>query len=441
MEKAFSLIKHRLIGADFAQYRQNLDEQIVCPTCYEQVFKKKLWVLSKQSHTHFFSHYFGDQDSCDERTKGEGGYENSKDKNAQLQRLEEFNKVFRENITAALVSAIGKQASKKISSALEFAVRMCTDAIENKNLGALEINLINSLDEPITSSIDDKLENLEEAILPIYWHLKSPHGQSNLRFIACTALLMSFHEENEHLENILEKRFLKSKPNINALLLGNAVLLLANSEYVNWSGSTRPIINFLKPPLKKEGIKKKVGERKKNKSPKESSGYFACIHCKKIYLFEYNNYKECNACHRWFYTHPTYKLNKPEEIDDVVDELSLNETAPIKIDKSARWHYCISCKKQYQSDKMTPCPHISNSENLTKKKIAVNELTRCPKCRANYINHDIGCPYCTKNTSDKIRYCRGCGKGLIKSALLPSKTGQTWRKCNFCSLNFEYKNF
>jgi hypothetical protein len=344
MEKAFSLIKHRLIGADFAQYRQNLDEQIVCPTCYEQVFKKKLWVLSKQSHTHFFSHYFGDQDSCDERTKGEGGYENSKDKNAQLQRLEAFNKVFRENITAALVSAIGKQASKKISSALEFAVRMCTDVIENKNLGALEINLINSLDEPITSSIDDKLENLEEAILPIYWHLKSPHGQSNLRFIACTALLMSFHEENEHLENILEKRFLKSKPNLNALLLGNAVLLLANSEYVNWSGSTRPIINFLKPPLKKEGIKKKVGERKKNKSPKESSGYFACIHCKKIDLFEYNNYKECNACHRWFYTHPTYKLNKPEEIDDVVDELSLNETAPIKIDKSARWHYCISCK-------------------------------------------------------------------------------------------------
>jgi hypothetical protein len=327
------------------------------------------------------------------------------------------------------------------SSALEFAGRICTDAIESKNLGALEINLINSLDEPITSSIDEKLEKLEEAILPIYWHLKSPHGQSNLRFITCTALLMSFHEENEHLENILEKRFLKSKPNLNALLLGNAVLLLGNSEYVKWSGSTRPIINFLKPPLKKEGIKKKVEAKKKNKSPKESSGYFACTHCEKVDFFEYNNYKECNACHRWFYTHPTHKLKKPEELDDVVAELSFNKTAPIKIDKSARWHYCISCKKQYQSEKMTPCPHINNSENLTKKKIPVNELTRCPKCRANYINHDIGCPYCTKNTSDKVRYCRGCGKGLIKSALLPSKTGQTWRKCNFCSLNFEYKNF
>jgi hypothetical protein len=443
MEKAFSLIKHKLISADSAQYRQNLEEQLVCPTCNEQVFKKKLWVLSRQSHTHFFSHYFGDQDSCDERTKGEGGYENSRDHNAQLQRLEAFNKCFRENITATFIEIVGKQSYNRLTSAVEYSERLCTKEIESKELEKLEANLISNLDEPITSSINENLGELEEALLRIYHHFKSPHGHSNLRFITCTSLLLSFHKDMEHLEDILDKKALKSKPNLSALLLGNAVLLLANSEYVDWQGSTKPIISFLNPTLKKKTEPKKNDKVKRiTKSPRATSGYFACIYCKKIHFFEYHNYKECDECHRWFYTHPTNKLKNIKELVSDIPNSSLNEPVPKKIETITRWIYCVLCKKQYQSDKVTLCPHAINSKNsIEKGSVGTNKLTRCHKCRANYINVDGTCPYCSKNSSERIRNCRGCGKGLMKSYLLPSKAGQTWRKCNFCNLNFEYKNF
>jgi hypothetical protein len=443
MEKAFSLIKHKLVPADFAQYRQNLDEQLVCPTCNEQVFKKKLWVLSKQDHTHFFSHYFGDQDSCNERSKGEGGYENSRDHDAQLQRLEEFNKCFRENITSTLFKIVGKQSYKRLSSALEYSERLCTKKIENKELEKLTANLISSLDEPITSSINENLDDLEEALLRIYYHFKRPHGHSNLRFITCISLLLSFHKEIDHLEDILDKGTLKSKSNLSALMLGNAVLILANSNYVDWKGSIKPITSFLDPKTKtKVAPKKNTKVKRVARSPKATSGYFACIYCKKIHLFEFHNYKECTACHRWFYTHPTNKLKNSQELTSFIAGDLSNETAQKKINTKAGWIYCSSCNKHYFSENKTSCPHQLKEDIATSKpREEIKKLIRCTKCRANYIGYKDTCPYCSKSSSEGIRSCRGCGKGLMKSYLLPSKAGQTWRKCNFCNLNFEYKNF
>lgn len=439
MEKAFSLIKHKLVPADYAEYRQNLDEQLVCPTCNEQVFKKKLWVVSKHSHTHFFSHYFGDQNSCEARTKGESNYENRRDHYAQLQRLEEFNKIFRENIASAFINIIGKKSSIKLSSALEYAERICTKEIESKELVKLESNLISSLDEPITSSINEGLEDLEEALLRIYWHLKMPHGQSNLRFITCISLLLSFHNENELLEDILDKKTLKSKSNLGSLLLGNAVLLLARSPYVDWHGSTLPINNFINPPLKKTESNKNTKVKRTTKSPKETAGYFACIHCKKIHYFEFQKYKECNACHRWFYTDPQNKLKNLKGLDRVDSEPLLDNKSK---NENVRWIYCIDCNKHYFSENKTPCPHQTNASDLkSKPKEEPKQLMQCSKCKANYMGLKDACPYCSRKQSIQLKKCRGCGKGLIKNALLPSKAGQTWRKCNFCNLNFEYSSY
>ena len=442
MEKAFSLIKHKLFTASSAEYRQNLDEQLVCPTCYEQVFKKKLWVASKESHTHFFSHYFGEQDSCEQRTKGENNYENSADHHTQLQRIEVFNKYFRDNIINALVKIIGKQASNRLSSALDYSERICIKEIENTGLEKLGEILIHALDDPITYSINEKLKELEEALLAIYWHLRSPHGQSNLRFITCVSLLLSFHREREHLEDILERKFLKSKSNLNSLLLGNAVLLLANSEYVDWNGSTKPILDFIAPPVQTAPAKKVQKKIKSTVTPKETDGYFACIYCKKIHFFEFNKYKECNSCKRWFYTDPqntlkNYKASDEPQINQPIEKSSSEETKT-----SARWIYCINCNKQYFSENITACPHRPKSGQIIPMlKEDKKKLAHCSKCKANYIGIKGSCPYCSENPLSKLKNCRSCGKGLIKSALLPSKAGQAWRKCNFCNLNFEFKNF
>lgn len=441
MDSAFSLIKNKEISAKSAEYRQNLDEQMVCPACYEPVFKKKLWVASKNDKTHFFSHYAGDQETCPERTSGEGGYENGKDKYSQLQRLEIFNKFFRENILRAFKKIIGIQSFNRLESTLEFSERICVEKLNINELAKLERDLIDFLDQPLSSSIDSSLSGLEDALLPIYWHFKSNYGESNLRFITCIALLMTFYKENQHLENILEKKTLKNKHNLSPLLAGNAVLLLANSSYIDWHGSTTPIKNFLKPPIKRTESKKKTNTKVKRiaKSPKLTAGYFACIYCKKIHYFEFQKYKECNACHRWFYTDPQNKLRNLKESVRVDSEPSLDKKSK---KENARWIYCIDCNKQYFSENKTPCPHQINASNLkSKPKEEPKQLMHCSKCKANYMGLKDACPYCSKNQSTQLKKCRDCGKGLIKNALLPSKAGQTWRKCNFCNLNFEYSNF
>ena len=443
MEKAFSLLKHKLFTANCVQYRQNLDEQLVCPTCYEQVFKKKLWVVSRQSHTNFFSHYFGDQDFCEERTKGENSYENSRDHYAQLQRLEAFNTFFREKITTAFVKIIGKQASNRLSSALEYSERICTKEIESRELEKLEVILISNLDEPITSSINENLEDLEGALLAIYWHLKSPHGQSNLRFITCISLLLSFHKENEHLEDILEKKTLKSKSNLNSLLLGNAVLLLANSEYVDWQGSIKPILNFLNPELKTTQPKKNIAQViKGDVNSKNVSSYFACTHCKTVCPTESYKYIQCQACHLWFYTDPEEKIRKPDKLHKLNAGLFTEIASHPELNKKNRWIYCHLCHKQYYSNELSTCPHGSLIEKSeTKFEVRPIEIKQCLECEAKFNTRNGKCPYCSRGSIRPITRCASCGKGLIKSALLPSTAGSKWRKCNFCNFNFECNNF
>lgn len=447
MDKAYSFLKHKLIPANSTEYRQNLDEQIVCPTCYEQVFKKKLWVISRQSHTHFFSHYYGDQKSCPERTSGDGSYENSSDKFAQLQRLEIFNQYFRKNILSSFATIVGKKALNKLSSAIEFAERLCINEIDNAILQKLEIKLMDGLDQPVTTSISEKLDSLEDALLPIYYHLKNQHGQKNLKFITCIVLLLIFYKEYEHLEDILKKNVINSSSDIDTQLLGNVVLLLINSVYVNWNGSVKVINDFLDPPIakkqpKKKNPKKKPEGRKYVREIKATSGYFACVHCKDIQHSQPNIYKHCESCDKWFFTSPEEKLKGHKKLSLLPKVRSEPNLPKLVKNIDSRWIYCISCNHHYFAEKVTPCPHTIKPEMpVIKPSIVSEQPMNCSKCKAKYIETGNGCPFCSRNLQTPLTKCRNCGKGLIKTALLPSKAGLTWRKCNFCNLNFEYKNF
>ncbi len=440
MEKAFSLLNNKLISARSTEYRRNLDEQIVCPTCYEPVFKKKLWVSSKYSETHFFSHYVGDQDSCPDRTFGEGNLENRRDSIAQHQKLEIFNQYFRENIKESVRKIVGIQAFKKLDSALEYAERICVQDINNKELDKLELSLIKSLDKPITSTIDENLEELEDALLPIYYHFKSNYGQKNLTYLTCCALLHVFYKENIHLETILVKKSLKAKTELHSNLLVSAVLLLANSEYISWTGSKKPILNFIDKVSENFSIKDSVIKKKnliKNGADESNFDYPFCPSCNRNWWLKSGGHYECYYCQTNFNTgHANEKSASNKSLK--VNPKYLNETVSKK-----SWHFCDACRKSYFSVLVTDCPHIENSNYKDEKaefNRAIKNFQRCPKCSANFLGVSLNeCPYCNDLSLKRNRTCDGCGKGQINSALLPSSAGSNWRKCNFCNLHLFYK--
>ena len=440
MEKAFSLLKNKEISAGSTAYRQNLDEQMVCPTCYEPVFKKKLWVASKYSETHFFSHYVGDQDSCPDRTSGEGCFENNKDSISQLQKLDIFNQYFRENIKESLRKTVGIQNFNKLDSALEYAERICVQDINNKELTKLELSLIKSLDQPITYSIDENLDELEQALIPIYYHFKSNYGQKNLKFLTCCSLLHTFYKENVHLELILGKKVLKAKPELDSLLLGSAVLLLANSKYILWTGSSKPILHFIFSLSEDLTIKSTtINKEKKIKidSNKSYSGYFSCPSCKKRWWLKSNRQYECYYCKSIFSTGIDKKITSTID-KKITPEISSNYSHEALSKKS--WHYCSRCIKSYLSFVDTDCPHIENPFTKSRNKevdSGPKTLQHCSRCSANFIGaHSTRCPYCNDLTLKRYRSCESCGRQQIKEALLPSSAGSNWKKCNFCNQHF-----
>jgi len=298
MENAFSLLRQANVFADSAEYRQNLDDQLVCPECFEQVFKKEMWVPSQLATTHFFSHYAGKFDSCSLRTPNENTELNKSDSQARLQRLSEFNQRFRSEILKGYSKIVGKSIASSMTDTLEFAERIATEKLKSGEIARLSQKLIETLADPITSSIDESLEDLEEAICPVYWHLTTSYGENNLYFVTTITLLLAYHEESPHLEELLDKKFLKRTTNLDRVLLGNSILLLA--QYINWKGSLKSINSFLgeldksvKPakvvPPSRNTLNAKL---KRSNSKQEHIQY--CSFCKNPFISK--GEKNCSSC-------------------------------------------------------------------------------------------------------------------------------------------------
>ena len=200
MENAFSLLRQVNVLANSADYRQNLDDQLVCPECFEQVFKKEMWVSSKFAKTHFFSHYAGKFEDCSLRTPNEHNELNKSDSQARLQRLSEFNQQFRSEILRGFSKIVGKSIARPMTDTLDFAERIATEKLKSGEIVRLSQKLIETLADPITSSVDESLDDLEEALCPLYWHLTTPYGENNLYFVTAITLLLAYHEESPHLE-------------------------------------------------------------------------------------------------------------------------------------------------------------------------------------------------------------------------------------------------
>lgn len=297
MEYAYSLLKRKNIYAGSAQYRQNLDDQLVCPECFEQVFKKEMWVPSQRSTTHFFSHYAGRFDSCTLRTLGENADLNKGDSLARLQKISEFNQRFRNEITKSLEEIMGRSSIRSMADTIEFAERIAIEKLKIGEINKLSEKLLELLSDPINVSIDESLEDLEDAICPIYRHLSTSYGENNLYFVTAISLLLAFHEESHHLETLLDKQFIKRVNNLNEVILGNAVLLLAH--YLNWSKSLSKVKNFVEEfnsPLKLEAKSKhhKLDNDAIGKDLRPKKEYIAyCNVCKNPFISK--GTKTCSA--------------------------------------------------------------------------------------------------------------------------------------------------
>jgi len=257
MEYAYSLINRKNIYAASSQYRQNLDDQLVCPECFEQVFKKEMWVPSQQATTHFFSHYAGRFESCSLRTPGENSDLNKGDSQARLQKMSEFNRHFRSEITKGFEKILGKSTAKSMKDSLEFAERISIEKLRVGEINKLSEKLLIALSDPINLSIDESLEALEDAICPVYRHLSTSYGENNLYFVAAISLLLSYHEESPHLETLLDKKFIKQADSLTKLMLGNSVLLFAH--YINWNKSLEKVKDFIEEftvPITQESERK-----------------------------------------------------------------------------------------------------------------------------------------------------------------------------------------
>lgn len=298
MENAFSLLRQANVLADSAEYRQNLDDQLVCPECFEQVFKKEMWVPSQLATTHFFSHYAGKFDGCSLRTPNENSELNKSDSQARLQRLSEFNQRFRSEILKGFSKIVGKSVASSMTDTLEFAERIATEKLKSGEIARLSQKLLETLADPITSSVDESLEDLEEALCPLYWHLTTSYGENNLYFVTAITLLLSYHEESPHLEELLDKKFLKRITNLDGVLLGNSVLLLAH--YINWKGSLKRINSFLGEldksikPAKVVPISRNVLNAKLERSNSKQEQIQYCSVCKNPFISKGD--KNCSSC-------------------------------------------------------------------------------------------------------------------------------------------------
>jgi hypothetical protein len=364
MEYAFSLIHRINILANSVVYRQNLDDQLVCPECYEQVFKKEMWVPSQLSKTHFFSHYAGKFDGCSLRTPNENTELNKSDSLARLQRLSEFNQKFRDEVLNGFRKIVGKSKANSMNDTFEFAERIAIEKLKSGEISRISKILITSLADPITSTIDESLESLEEALCPIYWHLTTPYGENNLYFIATITLLLAYHEESPYLEKLLDKKFIKRTSNLDKVLLGNSVLLL--SHYIKWEKSLKSVTNYLanldksiKPNKEKLPNRNVLNAKLKRDNSKQEHIQY-CSVCKNP--FNSKGDKICSSC-SW-----KSRSIKPTEYVHHFEKKSWLSSQP--------WDENNVQQHNTKSPSVVTLAKSSDANNLIKKPATENNLKR-----------------------------------------------------------------
>lgn len=396
METAYSLINRITLKAEGVRYRENLDNQLVCPECFEPVFKKELWVDSKQGNTHFFSHYAGKFDSCSLRTSDEGLQLSDFQSVSQKQRLKIFNQEFREKIKLSLKKSI---RTKRFEDAIEYAERVSESDSKIRAIDFLAKKMISLLGDPIDVSISPKLEQLEKAILPLYYHLQSKYGYKNLKFLSCIALINISQDQFHVFEDMLKLTGKLSPKSFNQEFLGAGVLLLAN--YINWQGSLKVVEKFIvdhksiSDPMahKKGNIQKNIKANDVSKSgfgisKSKVMGYMECPKCHTYLYLPSSSWCLCSVCDEKFYSAdakdslkhkpgsngiPQYPLNPSKVVSSmvgelldradkftqkkVIPELLRDKDLSLKEKKGFAMRSCTKCNRSYFEDKLSECPH------------------------------------------------------------------------------------
>ena len=425
MDRAYSLLKRSIVPAEVIAYRDNLSKQIICYVCGEPVFKKEMWVQSRENNTHFLSHYAGDKTSCKERVK-QGSYVLSeRERVTQLQKLNEFHSIFREQILEAVKKITSNVFFKKNKSNFEFSERIAKQNLKIGSLEKLQKTTYEFIDQKLAEKIGKEFIKLDAALEPVNRYLTSQFGGQNLKFLTCVSVILAYQKNTMPIEDMLKSVNLKGESNFYEKQYAYIKIIL--SAYINWNHSVEKIYSYLKNPRPLVEVEKlKPIKKIDHISNKEASK--VCMSCERL---TYTINSKCPFCNG------RLKIETSEEKKIRLSKLpkDLKKLAPKQLTQArsqrtnpeeaklcsacGKYSYtassaCPKCFRAYKIDTTTSSRTVTKP-NLTLKKsnklnpsIAEPLRQSCPICRNYYYSSTpYSCPTCYK-PSARVRSLRFC---------------------------------
>ena len=194
MKYGFSLLLNEYIHPELVEYKDSKIFQIVCPECYEPIFK-----VNRNNKVTYFSHYKKDEkldSKCSLRVDSLNEQElEKKSSESQGQNIKLFLEVFKDSLL-----------ENELSGNL-YEVRKLIDRINNsEGVSELKLKMMDRLrelstdDSLIVSFFDDYIEETymdtkysylkqKEYALNLFKHLCSLKAKDNLGFLICYSML------------------------------------------------------------------------------------------------------------------------------------------------------------------------------------------------------------------------------------------------------------
>lgn len=424
MDRAYSLLKRSIVLAETISYRDNLSNQIICRTCGEPVYKKEMWVQSREDNTHFLSHYAGEQTACKERAQQGKINLTDKEKKAQLQKLILFDAIFREQILNAAEEITTKIFFRENRSNFEFSERITK---QNLKIGSIQkLTKINYkfVTLRLADRVDKNLAKLDVALGPVNRHLTSQFGYQNLKFLTCVAVILTYQKNYMPIDEMLKSANIKMESNFNEKLYAYAKIIL--STYIHWSESIEKINIYAKDQNAIASTSKPKLTKSVKKIPNEETSKI-CKNCNRL---TYTINSKCPFCYGNLKIETieerkirTSKLSKSRIKSGPKNRVSKEMPANFEEAKLCtfcdKYSYtasdsCPKCLRIFKVDTFTSAGDALHPKSIRNQSIktthSVSEPPRqyCAMCSNYYISsRPNSCPACYKSSfnNGSLRYC------------------------------------
>lgn len=194
MKYGFSLLLNEYIHPEFVEYKDSEIFQIVCPECYEPIFK-----VNRNNRITYFSHYKKDEildSTCSLRVNSLNEQElRKKSSESQGQNIELFLAVFKDSLLENELSGNLHEVRKfidRINDYEGFSELKLKIMDRLRELSTDDSLIISFFDDYIEeSNMDTKYVYLKqkEYALNLFKHLCSSKAKDNLGFLVCYSMI------------------------------------------------------------------------------------------------------------------------------------------------------------------------------------------------------------------------------------------------------------